>query len=378
MIGFEFIAHKVKSLRPTAKFVVVNHSSNFIDASAELGDGFYTANLYDEQINANLIRFNESYVLIENTYISSFAYNLFLCWQFGLKNQNSDHLLALNLKKFVAEQLYRRVNVVPSRALLLESLVFESQHMIPVFAAVDTDEELRQFANQGQAIMPLLLSIHELGHYYFSTRPNTWDDLMRGNENVLGPVSKQAESSLDDSDLVEFRCDAFAILSVINQFEKSYGLKVTVRAILFAYASYAAMYSGVLTADLTGAVWESDFGGPVDLLDISPGKHIDYPVKFDLDRQFIDRSVLMTSLCLRIAQEAGFEAFGDDEPFPMPVNIIERMCNLVLQVFDGDRDNARIMSNLLAKSLDRHPEGMEYLYLRSKVFKSNRTEPLVL
>jgi hypothetical protein len=48
------------------------------------------------------------------------------------------------------------------------------------------------------------------------------------------------------------------------------------------------------------------------------------------------------------------------------------------RVFECDDDNARQMSNLVARSLYGHDAGMEYLYLRSKVFRTNRTEPLTM
>jgi hypothetical protein len=46
------------------------------------------------------------------------------------------------------------------------------------------------------------------------------------------------------------------------------------------------------------------------------------------------------------------------------------------KVFHCADDNARKMSNLVAQAMSGYDKGMEYLYLRSKVFQTNRPEPL--
>jgi hypothetical protein len=42
---------------------------------------------------------------------------------------------------------------------------------------------------------------------------------------------------------------------------------------------------------------------------------------------------------------------------------------------ESDDRNARDMSLLVAEALHEHPRGVEFLYLRSKTFSSNRELP---
>jgi|SRR5208282_5369205 len=147
MIPREAVEREVRRLRRrTAKFIAVEHSSEFIAEAADLGEGFLTANLYDERSNANMIDTKYGRVMIQNTYIASFAYNLFLCWLSAHKNPSSreslDRLLAHNFKKFFAEQIYRQTSRVPSRALLLETLLYEQAMMVHIFAAKERDPKL--------------------------------------------------------------------------------------------------------------------------------------------------------------------------------------------------------------------------------------------
>ncbi len=58
--------------------------------------------------------------------------------------------------------------------------------------------------------------------------------------------------------------------------------------------------------------------------------------------------------------------------------LLEDLMRYVGRVFDCDDNNARKMSNPVARSLYGHDAGVEYLYLRSKVFRTNRTEPLTV
>jgi hypothetical protein len=95
------------------------------------------------------------------------------------------------------------------------------------------------------------------------------------------------------------------------------------------------------------------------------------------DRQAVlDRARLVGKLCESLASKRGLTLFGGDDPFPLPPTIVEDLMRYVGRVFECDDINARKMSNLVARSLYGHDTGMEYLYLRSKVFRTNRTEPL--
>lgn len=129
MSEIEAILSLLRKLRPTAKFLKGSHSADFIDAGAQLENGFYFVSLYDEKIDANVVRTKRGIVIINNTYLASFAYNVFLCCLYhpGLPwaAPATTALLKHNFKKFFAEQLLYFRNNIFSRAVLLETLLFE-------------------------------------------------------------------------------------------------------------------------------------------------------------------------------------------------------------------------------------------------------------
>jgi hypothetical protein len=61
-------------------------------------------------------------------------------------------LLAHNFKKFFAEQIYRQTNRIPSRALLLETLLYEQEMMVGVFAAKERDSRLSADADAASSL----------------------------------------------------------------------------------------------------------------------------------------------------------------------------------------------------------------------------------
>jgi hypothetical protein len=387
MNAHDAVAKRVQQLRPHAKFIAIEHSSEFIDSAAELGDGFFTANLYDERIDANMITIKLGRVMIQNTYISSFAFNLFLCWLYHHrlpsrdptgKGPPLDRLLHHNFKKFFAEQIYRQTNRVPSRALLLETLLFEQVLMVGVFAAKDADPQLSADADAGANLMSLALSLHELGHFYLATKPGMWDEIVQSDPTVLGPLYERVKAHYPADLAVEFQCDVHAVMGCLRQYESHAGPEFALRAIVFAYAAYAAMYSAAATAAATAALWDREPVEPIDFRDISPMPHVDYETEWAIDRPFLQRALLVAELCEKIAAGRDLSLYGDNVPFPLPPTIVEDLVKFVGRVFDCDDENARRMSNLVARALDGDDEGMEYLYLRSKVFRTNRAEPLKL
>jgi hypothetical protein len=376
------IEARIRRLRPHAKFIAVQHSSEFIAPEANLGGGFFTANLYDERIDSNMITTGLGRVMIQNTYIASFAFNLFLCWLYGRRRPpeaagaSVDALLAHNFKKFFAEQIYRQSDRVPARALLLETLLFEQVQIVGVFAAKEADPKLSADADTGANLMSFALSMHELGHYYLATQPGMWQAILESGPEALAPLYQQVEAQHAADFTVEFQCDAHAVIGCLGQYESRGGAQFVLRAVVFAFAAYAAMYSATATAAATAALWNAEPPETMDFSDIAPMPPVDHDIKWAVDGEFLRRAHLVAQLCEAMATARGFGLYGDDGPFPLPATIVDDMVRYVSRVFDCADDNARRMSNLVALALTGHKEGMEYLYLRSKVFRTNRTEPL--
>ena len=74
----------IQTTRPTAKFVNVTHSDDFSGKLPFLKDGYYYVGLYDEKIDSTfntITQHGKSYhCVINNTYLSSFAYNLLISY----------------------------------------------------------------------------------------------------------------------------------------------------------------------------------------------------------------------------------------------------------------------------------------------------------
>ena len=376
------IAARVRALRPTAKFLDVSHSRDFIEPMAKLGEGFFKANLYDENIDANLMSSPKlGHILVENTYLSSFTFNLFLCWIGSYTRAPGlaplDVLLAHNFKKFFAEQVYRLVNRVPSRALLLETLLYEQVHMVPVFAAKDDDAQLSKDSDTATEMMSLSLAMHELGHYMLATQPTGWASFLVREPEIIGPLYLHVYKNFDPVMTDEFRCDLYAVMGCLGAF-KGYGdPNFAFRTLAFSYCAYAVLYSILRTAEATAELWRN-LPETVDLRDISRKPYVEHDVGWARDDAFIQRAAWVVELCEKFAAREGLSLFGEDYPFPLPRTILQDLLAYVGRVTDCTDTNARGMSNLVAESLSQSEEGMEYLYLRSKTFRSNRDEPLTV
>jgi hypothetical protein len=375
----------LKRTRPTAKFIHVSHSADWIDPTADLGDGFYIANLYDERVDANMLIGKHGRVMVQNTYIASFAYNMFLCWLYAHRHEEArtsatdlDGLLAHNLRKFFAEQIYRATNRVPARALLLETLLFEQQCMVPVFTAKNADATLAADADWGAGLMSFALTMHEMGHFYSATKLAMWEELVGSEPGVIGALFERVAAENPPALATEFQCDVYAIVGCLRHYGEHGGTEMALRGLVFAYAAYAAMYSAVATAQATAALWDKTPAEAIDFRNIAPMPHVDYPFEWAFDADFIRRAQLVIELCGRLAERHGVRLFGDNGPFSLPADINKKLLGYLENVFHCGDDNARKMSNLVAQAMNGHDEGMEYLYLRSKVFQTNRSEPLKL
>ncbi len=376
----EAVARCIERLRPNAKFTVITHSSeHFGDL---LGDGFFTAHLYDEQIDANMITTKHGMVVIQNSYIASFAYNVFLCWLHHRRLRSSaeslDRLLAYNFKKFLAEQFYHYKNCIYSRTLLLETLLFQEHRMVHVFAAKDADSTLSADADAGANIMLSALLMHEVSHYFLDAKPELWPDLMRSEDDAITSCAARMQSTCRPAIWPELQCDALALKQCLVDHGQHAGVKFALRAFAFAYAAYAAMYTARATAEVTAWQLNTDPPDSVDFLDIAPMPHAVWRYTLAVDGEFVERARLVLDLCGELASQHAFELFGDDDPFPLPATIVDDLLAYVPRAFAYEVENDRKMSQLVARALHDHPEGMEYLYLRSKTFRTERTEPLTV
>src|SRR5215217_3235685 len=148
----------ISFLYPGSKFEAYSHTDDFMELEAKIGKGFHFVSLYHEQIESKHIETAQDVIIISNSYLTSFAYNLVLSWIYEYREGRIDGstinpLIKYNFKKFFAEQLYHNVNNVFSRAVFLETLLYEQQIMIPVFARTADDNEWNSIAEHVSGMM---------------------------------------------------------------------------------------------------------------------------------------------------------------------------------------------------------------------------------
>lgn len=369
----EYVRRRVAILRPRAKFVAFSHSSEFIDSRANLGDGFHYVNLYDEKIDSNVIISPRGLIMIHNTYLSSFSYNLLLCWLLCAghpenKENNVElaRLLKHNFKKYFAEQLLYFRNNIFSRAIFLETLLYEQAWMIPVFEAKAKNAALSRNADLGAQLMSSVLSFHELGHYYLDKTPEIWQEILEKHAAVLQTQFNRVAGKYPALFVEEFRCDVISIISCLEQFKADTERKFCLRAVVFAFAAFAVLYSLTKSAAKTAAE-QIAVPDNVDFGSIEK-RRLDYEYSIGIDLDFVERARLVIELCGNIAGKEGLSLFEEAGEFPLPHTILEDLLLYVDKVMESEDLNARGLSMLVAESLHDHPLGLEYLYLRSKTF----------
>lgn len=365
------IERLIKLTRPHAKYIAVTHSSVFTEKEADLGDGYFHVGLDDENINSNLIHHkNHGLIMIHNYYLSSFSYNLILCWLIhgkSFSNKTDDliltGLLKYNLKKFFAEQLLLFNNNVFSRAIFLETLLYEQFQMIPVIAEKSENPKLNKTAESGANLALSILSMHELGHFKFRT-PLLWEQLLELKSDLLQALNKKVTEKYSTEFIEEFRCDVFAVICCFDQFKAEMGETYCLRAIVFAYATYAVMSSLTKSAQKTGHEQKS----VVESIDFNSvdQKHEIFTYAMGPDIDFTERVQLVIELCQNIANIEKIDLFGNDGEFPLPDKILDYLMHYLDIVMENTDLNARNLARLVAESYHGNKEGFEYLKLRSK------------
>ena len=353
----------VPKLRPKARFVHCTHSDDFIDGEAGLKDGFFFVKLYDERIDSNVIQSKDGIILIDNSYLSSFAYNLQLCRLFH-RGKEPDHaalrvLFKHNFKKFFAEQLYHFHNNIFSRSILLETLLYEESLMVPVFEEREVDMDLDKKASLGSQIMSNLVMYHEFGHYILNQEPSIWQAVLDKFPQALPALYQHVSANYPEAFVTEFKCDVLAVINTLEQQEKEAGRAYCIDSIAFGFWVFAVLSSLTKSAKAT-AKEQRGIPDEVDFASIE-NRHRDYTYQLGKDIDFIERAKLVSELCRTLALQDGNTESSSYEHLVAYIDL----------VMDNDDPHARRMSLLAGEALHNHPDGMSFLYLRSKTYVGN-------
>jgi len=363
--------------RPQAKFGGYAHTDDFLDLEAEIGKGFFYVSLYDEHINANLIETPSGIILLDNTYLSSFAYNLALAWRYEhqqghLESGKINPLIKHNFKKFFAEQLIHSYNNTFSRAVFLETLLYEQHLMIPVFEAAGNDPAWCGIGDGMATNMGNLVLFHELGHYYRKYKPEIYDEVIRQNAATVKPLLDFMDRTYNEAFKEEVRCDLLALFSRLLLDGGGLAARTFfLRSAVLGFSAFAVLWSLQKSAAATAEAQRRE-PDRIILRSIEKSQQ-EYTFSIGRDTDMIERAGLMIFLCEAIAQSNDIRLYGEDGQMPLTENILNDLLAYIPAVMEMEDSNQRAMARLMAEALHQHPEGLDYLYLHSKVFKSSRT-----
>jgi len=357
--------------RPSAKFTEVIHSTDFIQEPDYPNDKHYFfVSLYDEEIENNFLS-SENRILVHNTYAGSFIYNLGLCYYFLNTEKTLSHfhrVLNYNLKKFYAEQLYHYRNCIFSRAILLETLLYEQQDMTIIFDEMVGRKENAAMVHMIENIGTSIFSFHEMGHLFFNHTDYYWDnELEEEYRNIFDMLVKDRDG-LSASQMKELQCDFLGLSACLNGNKA----KDAINILIFSYCALGILYSLRLSAEDTIKGIGKNY----------PKEHVNFkklnPVKYDFeyqikpDNNMLKRSMIMVKACEIIAETKSLPIYEKNHSFPLPRNIFSQLLKAIDGIMDVDQDYKRSTALLVAEAFHDHAEGMDFLYLRSKKFASNR------
>lgn len=357
--------------RPRAKFVAVG---DVVETGDPALGGVRYVSLYDERIEANVVYGPAGLILINNTYLPSFAYNLLLCWIYCGRGSVSDterrRLIAHNFKKFYAEQLLHTYDGIFTRAIFLETLLYEQVCMVPVFAERERDPELDRLARFASELMASAVSSHELGHFILKRGPGVWDEALQWRDGAVRPLYEEVRERQPPAFVAEFQGDVLSVIACLTtaegEQEEEGRREMVLRGLVFGYAAFAVLFSLEKSARATVAEHRSSHED-VDFRSIQKLDR-NYEFALGIDWEMAERARYVERLCRAVCKQAGGDLYDSTGPLRLTPDLLDDLLKYVDSVMDSDDRNAREMSLLVAEALHGHPCGTEYLYMRSKTF----------
>ncbi len=247
--------------RPSSKFFSITHSTEFTETHNQDVKQYFYVSLYDEHIENNLLKYKDgTQVLVENTYMGSFVYNIGLCFFYCYSNfegkvrdQQLELLLSYNFKKFFGEQLYNRKNCIFSRAILLETLFYEQQTMKVIFEDFILKEENVELTQIIKQSSTGIFSFHELGHVYFNDDNLVWDSFI--NEPEINDLFNSSylfvKENYTPEFLLEYKCDILAFYQIFNEYKSKIELPTLLNLLVLNFMTMSVFYSLNLSAEKT-------------------------------------------------------------------------------------------------------------------------------
>lgn len=320
-------------------------------------------------------------VLAQNTYLSSFAYNVIAAWDYYFDDGDSwktdfahplGKALRMNFKKFFAEQILRRTQNLFGIGMLLETLLYEEEIMYPVLVAtrdsqqisggvgVDSSKDLKSIADW----MTGLVLYHELGHIVRRELPNFRALLLEDFPEAAQRLP--AIWDLHGASAEEFECDAFAVGMALHSSEPSLTKTEAYRLTILGFVIFAALHALDLSAKATAIDSPAEAEDPdrENIFNAMGGGTYSIGTYQMLQR---DRSQAVRLLVEGMAALEGADVYGSHGRFRIPHTLIEDLENFIPTIVDGTDIRIRGKCEMMARALHGYRQGIEYLAWRSKM-----------
>lgn len=354
-----------------------------VNASTDSSQSFHYGSYYAHCIGNAFFHEKGFDFILSNGFLASHAYNLALVLLHyrGSADGKMARALAHNFKKFYAECALFKRNCLIGRALLIETLAYEQDLMIPVFAAAEADAALATRARLTANVMSSLLSGHELSHYFQRQSPDEWikefGSLYGG---TLGHRYEEAAAQGHADSAVELVCDAVGAFTVWRP-ESDYSAEIPDHVSRLRICALGFLCFGELLS-LQRSAWTCADRSVEDEAAISLGSELRPQDAFSLwrnrDKEMDERVATIIDLLEQEAERLGGSLFDHDDWIPLDQNT-KALLQTAYDSFDdileepvaglsGTTLQRRQMAQLIAESLHGHPHGADHLLWRSKRF----------
>jgi len=366
-------------LRPRVRDEFLRTGASFDYDLAELGFRLRgeQCSIYDEGIDAVLLRSKRhGNIIANNTYVSSFAYNLAVAWlaygrEYEAFRRRDDcaltRLLRYNLKKFFAEQILSRTHSVFGLGIFLETLLYEERAMRPLFAASAGDPILEARYQYFGDLMSNLLLFHEVGHLVRDARADMEELLLAEIRGAADAPFAADWSEYPDPGRTEFLCDTFSLLMASRNVPSCADAVFVLRAIAFGFAMCACMYGLEKSAAATALAYPAS--GDRDTLGEIHASLPGASFVIGIDQSAVVRARSALRVCEVLAGQQGIDLYAPDGDFPLFPDVIETTTAFATTVVTDQDPQIRGLCELLARAFHGHDRGVDYLMSRSKVFK---------
>lgn len=175
------------------------------------------------EVNAVGSTSKEFVTIVDNTYISSFAFNLTkieLGAQLFSDADDYVDLMVANCQKFLAEQSYLINRDGQSMQWIIEYLIDVNERNRALHNRFQMDENARSYLSLAAGIASFSLLLHEIGHFAYkvgSYRARTLERITQHVANIAGTHHRL--NRLEE----EAFCDIFAIVNAVMTFNSNEG-----------------------------------------------------------------------------------------------------------------------------------------------------------